>query len=138
MNDVTSFESSFETSRGDRVEQLDIIPAAGGRRQWTPEAKSRIIAESFEPGANVSDVARRHGILPQQLYGWRRGLRERAEDMSFVPAVVDREAPPRPAPAVAACGEIVIEVCGMKIRVPEGVSADHIERVLLAVQVSSA
>jgi transposase len=114
MSDVTSFESSFETSRGERVERLDVIPAGGGRRQWTSEAKARIIAESFEPGANVSDVARRHGVLPQQVYGWRRGLRDRAEDMSFVPAVVDRETSPRPVPAASACGgDIVIEVCGM-------------------------
>jgi len=136
MSDVTSFENSFETSRGERVERIDVLPAGSGRRQWTPEAKARIIEESFEPGANVSDVARRHGILPQQLYGWRRVPRERVEDMSFVPAVVDPVLPLQPV-AGAACGEIVIEACGMKIRVPEGVSADHIERVLLAVQVAA-
>ncbi|SEH14984.1 hypothetical protein SAMN05428974_1323 [Sphingopyxis sp. YR583] len=33
--------------------------------------------------------------------------------------------------------EIRINVRGMKIRVPDGVTADHIERVLLAVQVAS-
>ena len=136
MSDVTSFENSFETNRGERVERIDVLPAGSGRRQWTPEAKARIIAESFEPGANVSDVARRHGILPQQLYGWRRVPRERVEDMSFVPAVVDPVLPLQPF-AATACGEIVIEACGMKIRVPEGVSADHIERVLLAVQVAA-
>src|SRR3546814_17753370 len=54
-------------------------------------ARARIIAESLEPGANVSAVARRHGLFPQQLYTWRRGLRERAEAMSFVPAMVERE-----------------------------------------------
>jgi transposase len=61
MSDVASFENSFETSRGERVERIDVLPAGSGRRQWTPEAKARIIEESFEPGANVSDVARRHG-----------------------------------------------------------------------------
>ncbi len=136
MSDVTSFENSFGTSGGERVERIDVLPAGSGRRQWTPEAKARIIEESFEPGANVSDVARRHGILPQQLYGWRRVRRERVEDMSFVPAVVDPVLPLQPV-AATACGEIVIEACGMKIRVPEGVSADHIERVLLAVQVAA-
>jgi transposase len=137
MSDVTNFENGFETRRGDRVEQLDVIPAGSGRRQWTPEAKARIIAESFEPGANVSDVARRHGILPQQLYGWRRTPRDRVEAMSFVPAMVDQALPSQPIKVVTACGEIVIEACGMRIRVPEGVSADHIERVLLAVQVAA-
>lgn len=48
---------------------------------------------------------------------WRRGLCDRAEGMSFVPAAVDREASPRPTSAASAGGgEIVIEVCGMTIR----------------------
>lgn len=33
----------------------------------------------MEPGANVSDVARRNDILPQQLYAWRRAAKERME-----------------------------------------------------------
>src|SRR3546814_11288253 len=53
-------------------------------------ARARIIAESLEPGANVSAVPRRHGLFPQQLYTWRRGFRERAEAMSFAPAMVER------------------------------------------------
>ncbi|SFG54413.1 hypothetical protein SAMN05518801_1501, partial [Novosphingobium sp. CF614] len=34
-------------------------------------------------------------------------------------------------------GQIVIETGNLTIRVPDDVSADHIERVLLAVQVSA-
>lgn len=55
---------------------------------------------------------------------------------TFVPAVVEKSAPPACAPT-AGCGEIRIDVGGMVVRVPDGVSADHIERVLLAVQVAS-
>ncbi|MGE4339247.1 MAG: transposase [Pigmentiphaga sp.] len=38
-----------------------------------PEEKARIVAESFEPGATVSDVARRHALVfirrrPRQAY----------------------------------------------------------------------
>jgi transposase-like protein len=40
------------------------------------EVKSQIVAESLAPGAQVSDLARRHGIRPQQLFGWRREARE--------------------------------------------------------------
>ncbi|MCC4234091.1 transposase [Sphingobium soli] len=42
------------------------------RRRWSAEAKARIIASSFEPGANIAEIARTHGLLPQQLYAWRR------------------------------------------------------------------
>ena len=139
MSIVTSFETDFKASAAG-VQRLEVIPA-GGRRRWTPEAKARIIAESFEPGANMSEVARRHGIVPQQLYSWRRKVGERmeaGERPAFVPAVVEEPVQARPAASSApACGQIVIELRGMTVRVPDGVSADHIERVLLAVQVAS-
>jgi transposase len=37
------------------------------RRRWSDEVKARIVAESFAPGAVVSDVARRHGLSPRHL-----------------------------------------------------------------------
>jgi transposase len=139
MSDETDFETCFETSVPGRAERLDVIETPGGKRRWTPEARARIIAESLEPGVNVSEVARRHGMFPQQLYTWRRGLRERAEAMSFVPAMVDREnAVLLPGvPSQSAGGQIVIETGALSIHIPSDVSADHIERVLLAVQVSA-
>lgn len=139
MSDETDFETGIETSATGQAERLDVIETVGGKRRWTPEARARIIAESLEPGANVSEVARRHGMYPQQLYTWRRGLRERAEAMSFVPAMVEREnagALPGP-PLQSAGGQIVIETGTLSIRIPCDVSADHIERVLLAAQVNS-
>lgn len=139
MSDETDFETCIETSAAGRAERLDVIETAGGKRRWTPEARARIIAETLEPGANVSAVARRHGLFPQQLYTWRRALRERAEAMSFVPAMVERENTGALAgpPPQSASGQIIIETGNLKIRVPDDVSADHIERVLLAVQVSA-
>lgn len=34
------------------------------------------MAESFQPGARVVDVARRHDIIPHQLSDWRRMARQ--------------------------------------------------------------
>lgn len=135
MSDETDFETSFEPNTPVRPERLDVVASPRGKRSWTPEARARIIAESLEPGVNVSEVARRHGIYPQQLYTWRRGMQERAEAMRFVPAMVEQgEAI---GATTAAGGEIVIETARLAIRIPAGVSADHIERVLLAVQVNT-
>jgi len=67
------------------VRRIELITGpglhSGRRRQWSGDDKARIIVESFKPGANVSEVARRNGLSPQQLFGWRREARElMAED----------------------------------------------------------
>lgn len=60
-------------------------------RRWDAREKARITAESFEPGANISAVARHHGVSPGLLHYWRRTVRDRAviEPISFVPLEVD-------------------------------------------------
>jgi transposase len=45
------------------------------RRRWTTAQKRLIVEESFEPGASVSEVARRHEVHPNQLHGWRKDAR---------------------------------------------------------------
>jgi transposase len=57
------------------VRRIELITGGGRRRRWSTDDKARIIVESLEPGATVSEVARRHGLSPQQLFGWRRGAR---------------------------------------------------------------
>src|ERR1700710_1200073 len=65
-----------------------------GRKRWPDDLKARIAAESLEPGAIVTDVARRHGCRPQQVHDWRRRARlgqlvlpVSADTLSFVPLV---------------------------------------------------
>jgi transposase len=60
-------------------------------RRWDAREKARITAESFEPGVNISAVARRHGVSAGLLHYWRRTVRDRAalEPISFVPLEVD-------------------------------------------------
>jgi len=42
---------------------VELITGQRRRRRWTAEEKARIVAESFEEGANISEVARRHGVV---------------------------------------------------------------------------
>ncbi|WP_343303019.1 transposase [Mesorhizobium retamae] len=44
---------------------FEVFTGAGRTRDWSAEDKARIVAESFEPGATVSAVARRHALSPQ-------------------------------------------------------------------------
>jgi transposase len=72
--------------------RIEIFTGAGRRRSWTAQEKAAIVAESFERGVRVCQVARRHGLTPQQLFAWRREARRQAGDGSlppFVPAIVD-------------------------------------------------
>jgi transposase-like protein len=83
-------------SEPEPVHRLEVFAGTGRRRAWTAQQKARIIAESYESRETVSTVACRHGLTPQQLFGWRRNAREdEAGDsgLAFAPMVVD---PPRP------------------------------------------
>ena len=46
------------------------------RRRWPLAEKLRIVEESSRPGMSVSYVARKHGIAPNQLFRWRKLMRE--------------------------------------------------------------
>lgn len=52
--------------------RVEVITGRRKRRSWTPAEKARIVAESAEPGANISAVARRWGINRGLLSVWRR------------------------------------------------------------------
>jgi transposase len=65
------------------------------RQRWTAEEKARIVAEGFEEGANISEVARRNGVVCGLLTAWRHkfsaavGVRA----SGFVPVWIGGESP---------------------------------------------
>jgi transposase len=78
----------------ERRGRIDIRTGVGRRRRWSVEAKGRVVAESYEPGAVVSEVARRHDLAPQHLFAWRKAARSgrlvlpvEATTPMFVPVV---------------------------------------------------
>jgi transposase len=85
--------------------RVEVITDGGRRRQWSTDEKARILFESLVPGANVSAVARCHGMSPQQLFGWRKEAREQmaAEEKATPSAAKPRgstaKAPPPITPA---------------------------------------
>ena len=40
-------------------------------RRFTAEQKLEMLREAEQPGVTVSEVCRRHGLSPSQLYRWR-------------------------------------------------------------------
>jgi len=130
---------------------LEIINGAGGRRRWSVDDKARIVEETLAPGAVVSEVARRHGLTPQQVFGWRRAARRPAEGGEesgpprFVAAVVEEAKPapvrrqrrPRPASRSGdATGLIEVEIGGVTVRVGRGAEAKTVAAVIQALKAS--
>lgn len=144
MDDSAIFEHMVVPDGSTGVQRMDVIASGEGRRSWTPEAKARIIAESMVPGVNVAEVARRNDMQPQHLYLWRRAAMERMgsrDQPAFVPVTIEEAHRPHAARSVidqaGSCSEICIDLCGAVLRIPDGVTADHIERALLAVRAAS-
>jgi transposase len=127
------------------VRRGEVFTGAGRRRAWSDEDKARVVSEIATTGESVSGVARRHGLSPQQLFGWRRQLREAQpvvssdEEPRFVPAVVD------PAPCNTKgsrqrktqrhrdeplAGTIEVAIDGVMVRIGPGAPADTIAAVL--------
>src|SRR3954462_1746507 len=73
--------------------RIEVITGQRRRRRWTVEEKARIVAESFEDGANISEVARRHGVARGLLTVWRHKLAAAAsvKGPRFVPIRIDAE-----------------------------------------------
>jgi transposase len=57
------------------VRRIELITGTGRRRRWSSEDKAGIVVESLADGVSVSEVARRYGLSPQQLFAWRREAR---------------------------------------------------------------
>ena len=75
------------------------------RRRFSVEQKLAILTEATARGANLSAVARRHGLLPAQVYKWRRladlgviGMPGASELPSFVAVEIAQDVLSLPAP----------------------------------------
>ena len=146
---MTISEPTLRSRDEEPVRRLEIFTGAGRRREWPPEEKARIVAESYEADETVCAVARRHGLTPQQLFAWRRAVRKRVEaeaPPAFVPAVVVAPEPvetkdpkPRTRRRVARrrAAAIELEASGVTVRIGDGTSPAMIAAVIRALKAVS-
>jgi transposase len=126
-------DHTLDPNTGD-LRRIEVITGTGRRRRWSAETKTQIIAE-----ASVSEVARRHGLRPQQLFGWRHYARNGqfggngGDPPAFVPMITDAATAPASCAAMAGSA-IEIEVAGMIVRVRGRVMAEALVEVLAAVK----
>jgi transposase len=116
-----------------QVQRLEVIET-GRRRRWTPEAKLRIVEESYAGPRLASATARRHGVSGSLLFAWRKAFREGRltdqEPTGFAPVVILAEdlaaSPPPPAR-----GRIeVVTRTGHRVIVDGAVDGQALARVL--------
>lgn len=108
-----------------------------------------MIEETLAPSAVVSEVARRHGLAPQQLFTWHRQARRPAgadgatEVPQLVPAVVEsalaegvarRRQHKRTRPVDRPSGIIEVEIKGVSVRVGRGADVKTVEVVIRALK----
>jgi transposase len=121
------------------ADRLDASPPLL-RRRWSAGAKARIVEESMTPGANVSAVARAHGVSPQQVFAWRRKAirsgaitllpkRAAAEAPSFAPVEVAHDEDGR-------AGGLEIVIGDARIRVGSDVAPALLIEAIRAVRLT--
>lgn len=111
--------------------RAEVLVGPERRRRWSVEEKARVVAESMAPDASVSAVARRHGMHPNQLHGWRRHLR--------LAMATGAEPVPEFVPVAVAGGKcrskpVEIAVAGVVVRVTTGVDLAFLADVLRVVK----
>lgn len=97
------------------VRRFEVINIALGRRRRNADDRARIVGETLEPGAVVSEVARRHGLTPQQVSRWS-GL------------------PKRGRPRKTAGEAIEVEAAGVTVRIGDGASPALVAAVIGALK----
>ena len=122
--------------------RVEVLGGVERRRRWSRDDKMRIIEETLVPGAEVTEIALRHGIATSLLFTWRRRARlatvalagPRLVPVQLTPAAAESvrslEAPAAMLPRKRG-GLIEIELGdGKRVSVDENVDADALRRVL--------
>lgn len=113
------------------VSRLEVI-SVGARQRWTLERKRALVAETFEPGAKVSAVARRNGVSTSQLFAWRKQMRA---ELTPVSSMAEPAARFMPVAITAETSAATLELemaAGVRLRVIGKVDADLIVAVVKA------
>jgi transposase len=58
------------------VDRVEVLASIQRRRRYSLDQKLAVLAEAAQPGMSISYIARRHGISPSLLFGWRRRMSE--------------------------------------------------------------
>ena len=153
MKNDSQNDTHHDTHNGDgRYRRVELITGTTRHLRRSDEERARILAESFEPGANIAAVARRHGVAGGLLHYWRKRAKAQALETAtteaplFIPVTmtnasetaIDDAGVGKTAPGSVSHGRMIaIEIAGARVHVPEGVDAKTLSVVLAALRRAS-
>jgi transposase len=119
------------------VSRLEVLEGPSGRRVRSEAERARIAAESLLPGAQVSEVARKHGATRWQINDWRRRFRQRGmlppcKASRPTPLVVLGALEERQVPAI----KLEIAIGDVVVRTDTAIDGEQLSRVIRAVRAS--
>ena len=134
------------------IQRIEVLTGPERRRQWSTEDKERIVAESYSGADSVSRIARRYGLLPQQLFTWRREVRRSASPPAFAAvalapmAQAEARQPALPAKPRGSgrakrkmASEVAVEIAagGITVRVCRGADSSMVTAIVRALRAAS-
>jgi len=135
-------------TEGRTYRRVEVITGQRRRQNWPAQEKARILMESLDPEANISEVARRNGVSRGLLTVWRRQAREAgmasAPSAMFAAVRIENDADRSDGVVgtavamdkrvVSAASAIEVEIGDATIRVPLGVDLGTLDAVITALR----
>jgi len=109
-----------------------------GKRDWPPELKARIVAETLIEGETVKAVAKRYELIPSTVSDWRRMARQgklvlpNLDGIDFVPVEIEASVPvAQPSPVISS-GKIDLIKGDVTVRLDAATPAARIAEIARA------
>jgi transposase len=105
------------------------------------ERRAKIVAESSLPGAVIAEVARRYGVSPNMLYGWRSESREASAPknsaIEFVELdVSEPENPPPESRSASKISKVLVEFGACHLSLEGSISVAAVSQILTILEES--
>ena len=110
-----------------------------GKRNWPPELKARIVAETLIEGETVNGVAKRYELIPSTVSDWRRLARQgklvlpNLEGIDFVPVEIEAPMPLAGSLAATSTGTLDVIKGDVTVRLDAATPAARIAEIARAI-----
>lgn len=124
---------------GASYRRVEVITGRRRRRFWSDDEKARIVAESADPEATVSEIALRNGVGRGLLSGWRRQARSSSiGGEPFARVQIENASGSGVMTAIGSAASVVvgnrieIKIGDATVHVPAGTDAETLRNVFTA------